>query len=84
MKYNEIIKMHGKPFYRFKPHGIFTEKQIGNDDIPDECMIFKTKHSSEYLVYSRSGERWIPNHGERWVIRELFNQIIELTRKIKK
>lgn len=73
-KEDEIIKQRGEPVLRFKPQGNFTEKERLQDDIPDECMVFRINHSSEYMVFAKYND-WVCNHGERWVIRELLSRI---------
>jgi len=74
MTEEEILKHHGEPVLRFKPHGEFTEYDINIGNVPDEVMVVKIDHVSEFMVFSYYNG-WVCNNGERWVIRELLKRL---------
>ncbi|KPK96002.1 hypothetical protein AMJ80_02355 [bacterium SM23_31] len=76
---DQIIKERGEPVLIFRPHGMenIEKAEIANADVPEECMVVKIDHVSEYMVFGKlhGVDKWFPNHGGRYVIRELLKRM---------
>ena len=72
----ELIEYYGNPIIKFIPGPPIADedKAIVKHDLPKECAIFKIddNYIGGLIVYSRYGEKWHANNGERWVIRHLL------------
>lgn len=75
MTWNELTGRYGKPLFEADLIR-YTEDERLIWDIPDKVAVFATPSlPSHIIVYGRVTEdKWIPNYGQRQLIRELLKK----------